>query len=446
MSALPASPGPSGRIPPQSVEAEEAVLGAMLIDKEAISRAMSVLRSQDFYHEAHRHIFSAIGDVFDQHGAADLVTVSEELRTRGALEAVGGISYIAGLAHGVPTAANVEHYAHIVREKAVLRSLISTANEIGTRAYDPGEDSTKLLDDAERMIFEVAGRQGRRSFYTMKEVLQTTLDNLNAVHTKGSALSGVPTGLGDFDLMTSGLQPSDLIIIAARPSFGKTTLLLQMARHAALKGKTPVAIFSLEMSKEQLGLRLLCSEGSINALAARDGFLGDKDWVSVSEAVQRLSEAPIYIDDSSNLSVMDLRTRARLIQSEVGLGMVIVDYMQLMYSRGRFENRQQEISEISRLLKGLARELKVPVVVASQMSRAVERREDRRPMLSDLRESGSIEQDADLVCFIHRDPKEENQNLCELIIAKQRTGPTGAIPALFLKEFGRFLPLEKKEE
>lgn len=418
----------------------------MLIDKEAISRAMSVLRSQDFYHEAHRHIFSAIGDVFDQHGAADLVTVSEELRTRGALEAVGGISYIAGLAHGVPTAANVEHYAHIVREKAVLRSLISTANEIGTRAYDPGEDSTKLLDDAERMIFEVAGRQGRRSFYTMKEVLQTTLDNLNAVHTKGSALSGVPTGLGDFDLMTSGLQPSDLIIIAARPSFGKTTLLLQMARHAALKGKTPVAIFSLEMSKEQLGLRLLCSEGSINALAARDGFLGDKDWVSVSEAVQRLSEAPIYIDDSSNLSVMDLRTRARLIQSEVGLGMVIVDYMQLMYSRGRFENRQQEISEISRLLKGLARELKVPVVVASQMSRAVERREDRRPMLSDLRESGSIEQDADLVCFIHRDPKEENQNLCELIIAKQRTGPTGAIPALFLKEFGRFLPLEKKEE
>ena len=418
----------------------------MLIDREAISRAMSILKAEDFYREAHRHIFSAVSDVFDQRGSADLVTVGEELRNRGSLEAVGGISYVAGLAHGVPTAANIEHYANIVREKAMLRALINAATEIGSRAYDPGEDPAKLLDDAERLIFEVAGRQGRRSFYSLAEVLGTTLDRLNAAHMKKTALVGIPTGLGDFDLMTSGLQRSDLIIIAARPSMGKSTLLLQMARNAALKGQVPVAIFSLEMAREQLGLRFVCSEGSVSALKARDGNLDDKDWVNVSAAVQRLSQAPIYIDDSSNLSVMDLRTKARLIQSEVGLGLVIVDYMQLMYSRGRFENRQQEISEISRLLKALARELKVPVVVASQMSRAVERREDRRPMLSDLRESGSIEQDADLVCFIHLDPKEENENMCELIIAKQRMGPTGAIQAFFQKELGRFEALAKIEE
>ena len=445
MSALPASPGPTGRVLPQSIEAEESVLGAMLIDKEAISRAMSILKSQDFYRDAHRHVFSAIVNVFDQRGSVDLVTVGEELRSRGSLEAVGGIGYVAGLAHGVPTAANVEHYANIVREKAMLRSLINTATEIGSRAYDPGEDPAKLLDDAERMVFEVAGRQGRRSFYSLKEVLSTTLDRLNAAHLKKTELVGIPTGLGDFDLMTSGLQRSDLIIIAARPSMGKTTLLLQLALSAAKAG-VPVAIFSLEMAREQLGVRILCAEGGIDALRARDGKLDDQDWVNVSAAVQRLSEAPIYIDDSSNLSVMDLRTKARLIQSEVGLGLLIVDYMQLMYSRGRFENRQQEISEISRLLKGLARELKIPVVVASQMSRAVERREDRRPMLSDLRESGSIEQDADVVCFIHHDPKQENQNMCELIIAKQRMGPTGAIEAFFQKEIGRFRAIAKIDE
>jgi replicative DNA helicase len=418
----------------------------MFIDKEVVVRALEFLRPEDFYREAHRHLFAAAQAIFERGGAVDLVTMTEELRTREVLEAVGGIAYVAGLAHGVPTSANADHYAAIVREKAMLRAMIAAAAEIGGRAYDPGEDPPKLLDDAERMIFEVARRRDAHSYYSMREVLAATLDRLEAVHGRGDALSGLSTGLGDFDLLTSGLQAADLIIVAARPSAGKSTLLLQIARFVATgKTKTPVALFSLEMSKEQLGLRFLSAEAKIDAQRARDGFLTEADWRSVSDAIARLSNAPIYIDDSATLSVMDLRTKARRIQAEQGLGLVIVDYLQLMHSRSRVENRQQEIAEISRLLKALARELGVPVIAASQLSRAIEQRQDRRPLLSDLRESGSIEQDADLVCFIHRDRNEGNPNQCEIIIAKQRNGPTGSVFALFQREIGHFQPVPRPE-
>jgi replicative DNA helicase len=432
------------RIPPQNLEAEQSVLGSMLIDKQAILRAMEILRPRDFYGEAHQTIFAALTRLFDRGGAVDLVTVTEELRQEGNLDKVGGVSYLTSLANFVPTAANIEHYARIVEEKAILRDLIKAATEIVGKAYAAREDVEIVLDEAEQGIFSVSQRRNVQGYVPLKEVLIQTLERIEYLYAnKGSAL-GVPTGFKDLDSLTSGLQPSDLVILAARPSVGKTTLALNLVRNAAVKDKTPCAIFSLEMAREQIAQRLLCAEAGIDGRNLRTGFLNDNDWKRLSGALGRLGEAPIFIDDTPNISIMEVRTKARRIKAEHGLGLLVVDYLQLMQGRGRAENRQQEISEISRSLKALARELKVPVLALSQLSRAVEQRQDRRPMLSDLRESGAIEQDADVVMFLYCNADMENSNLVELILAKQRNGPTGSLRLFFLRELGRFQQVDEK--
>ena len=435
------------RIPPQNLEAEQAVLGSMLIEREAIIKVADVLHKEDFYREANREVFQAIIDLHDHGEAVDLVTVADELRNRGLLEAIGGVAYLTTLANSVPTAANAEHYARIVEEKALLRQLISVATDIVARGYQGAEEVAALIDDSERRIFEIAQRRSTEEYSPIKGVLLDAFERIEFLYSNKEGVTGVPTGFKELDALTSGLQPSDLIVIAARPSMGKTTLLLNMARNAALNKSFPVAIFSLEMSKEQLAQRLLCAEAGVDGQRLRTGHLTDADWPRLSHALGRLSDAPIFIDDTPSISAMELRAKARRIKAEHDLGLIIVDYIQLMRTRGRVENRQQEISEISRSLKALARELKVPVVIGSQLSRAVEQRDDKRPMLSDLRESGAIEQDADLVAFIFREeyykPDTEKKNVAEIIVAKQRNGPTGTVELIFLKEYGRFADPEK---
>ena len=432
------------RIPPQNIEAEQSVLGSMLIEKQAILRAMEILRPQDFYREAHQQIYRVMTDLFDHGQAVDLITVTEALRQEGLLEQVGGIPYLTTLANLVPTAANVEHYAKIVEEKAILRELIKAATEIVARGYAGKDDVDILLDQAEQAIFDVSQRRTVQGYVALKDVLIETLERIEYVYANKDGATGVPTGFRELDQLTSGLQPSDLVILAARPSVGKTSFALNIARHAAVKDKTPVAIFSLEMSREQIAQRLLCYEAGVNGQNLRQGFLNDNDWKRLSTALGRLGEAPIFIDDTPNISIMELRTKARRIKVEHGLGLVVVDYLQLMQARGRQENRQQEISEISRSLKALARELKAPVLALSQLSRAVEQRQDRRPMLSDLRESGAIEQDADVVMFLYASPEAESTNVIELIVAKQRNGPIGSVKLYFLKDIGRFQPLDER--
>jgi len=432
------------RVPPQSLEAEMSVLGSMLLDKEAIAKAVEMLRPGDFYREAHRLIFEGIVQVFDEGEAVDLITVSEKLRQMGVLEEVGGVSYIATLANSVPTAANLEYYARIVQEKSVLRQLIAAATQIVTRCYEGREDAEVILDEAEQMIFQVSQRRGSPSYVPMREVLIESLERIEYLYSHKGAAYGVPTGFTDLDRLTSGLQPADLAIVAARPSVGKSTFVLNIARHVAVKERMPVAIFSLEMAKEQLAQRLLCAEASIDGQKLRTGFLNEDDWKRLSRALGRLGDAPIFVDDTPNISVLELRAKARRIKAEHGLALLIIDYLQLMQTRGRQENRQQEISEISRSLKALGRELRVPVLACSQLSRAVEQRQDRRPMLSDLRESGAIEQDADLVAFLYVNPEFENQNVVEVIVAKQRNGPTGSVRLYFHRNLGRFENLETR--
>jgi replicative DNA helicase len=430
------------RIPPQNLEAEQAVLGSMLIEREAIIKASDVLQREDFYREANKEIFQAILDVHERGEAVDLVTVTEELKRRSQLEAVGGVAYLTALANAVPTAANAEYYAKIVEEKALLRQLITVGTDIVGRGYQGAEDVTELIDDSERRIFEIAQRRASEGYSPIKSVLLDAFERIEFLYSNKEGITGVPTGFKGIDAITSGLQPSDLIVIAARPSMGKTTLLLNIARNAAIQKTQPVAIFSLEMSNELLAQWLLCSEAGVDGQRLRTGHLTDADWPRLSHALGRLSDAPIFIDDSPSVSIMELRAKSRRIKAEHNLGLIVVDYIQLMRTRGRVENRQQEISEISRSLKALARELKVPVVIGSQLSRAVEQRDDKRPLLSDLRESGAIEQDADLVAFIFREeyykPDTEKKNLAEIIVAKQRNGPTGTVELVFLKEYGRF--------
>jgi len=430
------------RIPPQNIEAEQAVLGCMLIEKEAIGKAEAVLRAEDFYKEAHRKIFQAIVNLSDKGEPIDLISVTEELRSKNQLEEVGGSIYITQLANWVPTAANVEYYAKLVQSKSVLRNLIGTASQIAALGYDGEEDIDVLLDKAEQMVFNIAQRSSTQGFVQIKDVLGDAFERLEEIYNTAGGITGVPSGFHDLDYMTSGFQPSDLIILAARPSMGKTALCLNIAENIAIKHKKPVVIFSLEMSKEQLVQRLLCAEAKINGQRLRSGQLQDNEWVKLSRAVGSLSEAPIFIDDTASISLMELRTKARRIKAEHGLGMIVIDYLQLMQGRGKIENRQQEISEISRSLKALARELEVPVVALSQLSRAVESRVNKRPQLSDLRESGSIEQDADLVLFIYRDeyynPESDKKGIAELIIAKQRNGPVGNVEVVFMKDYTRF--------
>lgn len=433
------------RLPPQSVEAEQSVLGAMLIEKDAILRASEILDPAAFYRDAHRKIFEAILSLNERSEAVDVVTVTEELRRRNQLEEAGGVAYLTTLANLVPTAANVEFYARIVEEKGVLRRLIQASSEIARRAYEGQEEIEDLLDGAEHLIFNLVQRR-QRGYVALKEVLVETYERLAGLFAQQGQITGLPTGFKDFDRLTSGLHPSELLIIAARPAQGKTAFCLNIACNVALHQKVGVGIFSLEMSREQLAMRMLSAEANIDGQRLRSGDLKDREWNKLNEAFARLNEAPILIDDTPNIHLMDLRAKARRMKSEHQVGLIIVDYLQLInHSRSRIENRQQEISEISRSLKSLARELQVPVIALSQLSRAVEQRQDKRPMLSDLRESGSLEQDADLVAFIYHNPENgPDSKVVEIIIAKHRQGPTGSIHLCFLKETGVFGSLDKR--
>lgn len=430
------------KVPPHNLEAEMAVLGAMLVEEEAIARSIEIVNRDSFYRDSHKYIFQAIIDSYEKGEPPDIVTVSERLRREGNLEKAGGGAYISSLLSMVPSPANVEHYASIVREKALLRKLINTATSIVTSGYDNSKDVDSLLDKAEQMIFEIAEKKVGESFYSMKQIIKDSFEAIEDLYKGKAPVTGLPTGLVDFDTQTAGLQPSDLIIIAGRPSSGKTALALTIVSHIAIEMKIPVAVFSLEMSKEQLVRRFLCAEARVDAHKLRTGYLKDTDWPKLTRAAGRLSEAPIFIDDSPTLTPLELRAKARRLKSREKIGLIVIDYLQLMRSHGRVESRQQEISEISHSLKALARELALPVVALSQLSRAVEARSDHRPQLSDLRESGAIEQDGDVISFIYREelynPTPENEGLAELIIGKQRNGPVGSLRLTFRKEFTRF--------
>jgi replicative DNA helicase len=438
------------RIPPHSLEAEQSVLGSMLLDKEAVAAAAEVLRSDDFYSEAHKEIFEAILDIYDRGTPVDLVTLAEALRQRGTLESVGGGVYISDLSMSVPSTANVRYYIRIVEEKATLRRLISASNEIIQESYEASEDLDIIIDHAEKKIFDISQRKNSQSFEPIKTILLDTYSKIEELTKNKGKIVGVPTGFRDFDMRTSGLNPSDFILIAARPSMGKTSFAINIAQNAAIQSKVPVAIFSLEMSKDQLVQRMLSSEANIELQKIRSGDLTEEDWIKLVHAATPLSQAPIFIDDTPGISVMEVRSKARRLKMEHGLGMIVIDYLQLMSGRGKAESRQQEVSEISRSLKALARELNVPVVTLSQLSRGPEARQDHRPMLSDLRESGAIEQDADIVVFLYRDeyynPDSEKKNIAEAIIAKQRNGPTGTVELVWLGQFTKFASYERNRQ
>jgi len=441
---------PPERVPPQSLEAETAVLGAILLDKEALLRAVELLRREHFYKEGHARIFEACLALFDRSEPVDLVTLSNELRRRQALEAVGGEAYLTQLVDGVVTAANVTHHANIVREKFVLREMIRAADDVKGRAFSQQEPADELLDAAEATLFHLSQDRVTRPFVRLGEMLKDTFTTIERLYEREAHVTGVATGFTKFDEMTAGLQPSDLIVIAGRPSTGKTSFCLNIAQQVAVRDRQRVAVFSLEMSKEQLAQRMLCSEARVDLHLVRTGRLDPPHWPKLTAAAGRLSDAPIFIDDTPAISVLEMRAKARRLKGEQGgLALVVVDYLQLVRGRGRPENRQQEISEISRSLKAMAKELNLPVVALSQLSRAVEAREDRRPQLSDLRESGAIEQDADLVGFIYRagldkarrekrPPTDEDEGLAEVLIEKQRNGPTGSLPLTFNRKYTRF--------
>jgi replicative DNA helicase len=430
------------KIPPQNIEAEMAVLGSMLIEEEAISVSIELLDKNYFYKDSHRKIFEAVLNLYNNNKAVDLITVSDELRRVNLLDEVGGGSALTELVNSVPTAANAGHYARIVREKGVLRLLINNATEIVGLSYDSDGNIDELLDRAERLIFEIGDSKKGSDAVLLKEVIKNSIDTIDKLYQKKAHVTGIPTGFIDFDRMTSGLQASDLIVIAGRPSMGKSALAVGIAEHAGVVEKVPLAFFSLEMSKEQLVQRLLCSHARVDAHKVRTGYLAPSDWPKLTAAAGKLSEGEIYIDDSPSISVMELRAKARRLKAHHDIRLLIVDYLQLMRGSAKIENRQQEISEISRSLKALARELSIPVIAISQLSRAVEMRTDHRPLLSDLRESGAIEQDADVVVLILREeyynPTSTNQGVAEVIIAKQRNGPVGSMNLSFIKEYTRF--------
>jgi len=441
----------SRKLPPQHLEAEQSVLGGILIENEAINRVTEILDADDFYRDAHRKIFNALINLSERDEPADLITLTNELRKTDQLDSIGGASYLTSLIDSVPTAANIEYYAKIVKEKAILRKLIQTSTEIITQSYEDRGDVEVFLDEAERAIFEISEKRVRPSFYSIRDIVKESFKTIERLFQKKELVTGIPSGFKELDRMTAGFQPSDLIIIAGRPSMGKTAFCLNVAQYAAIENKIPVAVFSLEMSKEQLVIRMLCSEAHVEGTRLRTGYLNESDWPKLTIAAGNLSEAPIYIDDTAALSVLELRAKARRLKADHGLGMVIIDYLQLMKGRARVENRQQEISEISRSLKALSKELSIPVIAVSQLSRKTEERTGNRPQLSDLRESGAIEQDADLIIFIYRDEiynrAEDNPNRgkAEVIIGKQRNGPIGKIDLAFLDKFTTFKDLYRGE-
>ncbi|MGE5244756.1 MAG: replicative DNA helicase [Betaproteobacteria bacterium] len=431
---------------PHNLEAERSVLGAILLNNDAFNLAAEVIDSQDFYRDAHRRIFDKMVKLAERANAIDLVTLKEELARAGELDEVGGPAYIAALVDGVPRSTNVEYYARIIKEKSTLRSLIYSASKIVANAYDAGEEADVILDQAEHAIFAIADKKVRDGFVSLRDLAQDSFETIEKLHARKELITGVPTGFTDLDEMTSGFQPSDLVIVAARPSMGKTSLVLNIAQHVGTKTDLTVGIFSLEMSKEQLFLRMLTGEARIDAHRLRGGFLGERDWGRLSQAIGTLSEAKVFIDDTPSIGVLEMRAKCRRLAAEHGLHLVIVDYVQLMQGRGRFENRTLELASISRSLKGLAKELRVPIVLLSQLSRAPESRSDHRPQLSDLRESGALEQDADVVLFIYREdqyadksePPSDSQGVAEIIVGKQRNGPTGVVKLAFIREFTRF--------
>ena len=453
------------RVPPQNLEAEQAVLGSMLLERAAVERAAEILKAEDFYRDAHRTIFEAIVSLADRDEPVDAITLSDELRSRNQFDTVGGQMYLLILMEAPSTAANIEYYAKLVEEKAVLRRLVDAGSQIQGLAHSEFNSVVEVVDRAEQIIFAVGQRRMGQYFYPLRPLLDEELDRLETRYATKAPNAGHATSFGDLDWMTGGLQPSDLIIIAARPSMGKTTLAVQIAQHIALSEKLPAALFSLEMSKEQLVTRMICSEARVDANRLRTGSLQQDDWQRVGEGISRLAEAPIYIDDTPDISAMEIRAKCRRLKAEHGLVVVMIDYMQLMRSHKKTENRNQELSEIARACKTLARELKVPVIALSQLSRAVESRTDKRPMLSDLRESGAIEAEADVVIFIYRksyyDSKEavnadadmnsanrgqEKMDPTELIIAKQRNGPTGTAVVGFVPRYTRFENYDRRSD
>lgn len=441
---------PISKLPPQNVEAEQSVLGAILLDNNALNKALEILNPDDFYKEAHKRIFKTILDLNERNETIDLITLTDYLKGRNELEQVGGASYLTSLVNSVPTAANVRQHSKIIHEKALLRNLINVATEIVTQGYEGSGRVEDLLDQAESSIFGISERKIRPSFVPLKEIVKGSFETIERLYERKERVTGVPTGFTDLDEITSGLQPSDLIVIAGRPSMGKTSLALGIAQYAGIEKRLTTAVFSLEMSKEQLVMRMLCSEGRVDAHKLRSGYLGRADWPKLTTAAGRLTEAPIFIDDSPALSVLEMRAKARRLKAERGLDLIIVDYLQLMRGRGEADTREQEISEISRSLKALAKELHLPVVALSQLSRAVESRTDRRPVLADLRESGAIEQDADVVIFIYRDEiyrqTDENKGLADIMISKQRNGPVGIRKMAFIDRYTRFENLERGHE
>lgn len=439
------------KIPPQNIEAEQSILGSILLENNAINSVLEVIAKGDFYSEAHRKIFSVMTDLSEKSEPVDLITLSNALRDKNILETVGGTAYLASLVDNVPSAANVANYARIVKEKAILRGLIGSATEIITSCYETGTDVDNVLDQAEHSIFEISENKVRPSFYPIREIVKDSFRSIEELYTRKELITGVPTGFEKIDDLTSGLQKSDLIIIAGRPSMGKTAFALNIAQFAALESQIPVAIFSLEMSKEQLAFRLLASEAKVDSQRLRKGFLGETDWPKLTTAAGRLSEAPIFIDDTPAITVLEMKAKSRRLKADTGLGLIVVDYIQLMRSSGFKDSREQEISEISRSLKSLAKELKVPVIALSQLNRKVEDRTNRRPQMADLRESGAIEQDADVITFIYRDEvynkSEDNpeKGIAEIIIGKQRNGPTGTVKLAFLEKFTSFENLARAE-
>ena len=438
-----------GKVPPHDIEAEQAIIGSMLTDKDAVISAIEVLKEEDFYREDNRAIYQAILNLYNRAEPIDIITVKAELESMGKFDQIGGLEYLAGLPEKVPTTANASKYIKIVEEKSTLRNLIRTANEIIELGYDPMQEVEEIMEGAEKRIFNLMQNKNQKGYTPIKDVLVESFTQLEELYNRKQHITGVPSGFTELDNRTAGFHNSDLILIAARPAMGKSAFALNIATNAAVKAKVPVAIFSLEMSKEQMVNRILCSEAMVDSNKVRTGRLEEEDWTKLAGSIGPLSEAQIYIDDTPGISVMEIRAKCRKLKLEKNLGMVVIDYLQLVQgSNKRGGTREQEISEISRSLKILAKEINVPVIALSQLSRAVEQRPDHRPMLSDLRESGAIEQDADIVMFLYRDdyynPDSEKKDIAEVIIAKQRAGSLGTVDLLWLGSYTKFVNLEKR--
>ena len=438
-----------GKVPPHDIEAEQAILGSMLTDRDAVISALEKLKEYDFYREDNKEIFAAIFNLYSKSLPVDIVTVKSELVEMGSFERIGGFEYLASLPDRVPTTANVDRYIKIVEEKSMMRRLIGMSNELIALGYDETEDVDNILDMAEKKVFELAQNKSSKSYFSMKEILATSLAELEKLYNQKGSLTGLTTGFSDLDLMTAGLHESDLIIVAARPAMGKSAFAINLATNAALKSGKGAVIFNLEMSKEQVANRILCSEALVDSNKVRTGKLDDEDWIKIATATSTLSEAKIFIDDTPGITAMEIRAKCRKLKLEQDIGLVVIDYLQLVSGSGKKNSsREQEISEISRSLKILAKELNIPVIALSQLSRSAEKRDDKRPMLSDLRESGAIEQDADIVFFLYRDdyynPDSEEKNVAEVIIAKHRGGSTGTVKLAWLPNFTKFANLDRR--